>query len=203
MPPRLSDLYAKGEDTRFDWNISDYRVGGNGVRLPLNLNPDGTGQWDLLGCIKYRYTTDPWDFVSSYPFSKWQTTPMNFPVYRFADALLMLAEIDNELSNGPSALALECINAVRNRARGTTDDTETPNFKIIAESDYDKDTFFDLLIDERARELCFEGHRFFDLARTEQLIPKFQAAHGITISEEVIYFPIPQSEININPLLAN
>ena len=95
---------------------------------------------DLLGCIKYRYTTDPWDFVSSYPFSKWQTTPMNFPVYRFADALLMLAEIDNELSNGPSALALECINAVRNRARGTTDDTETPNFKIIAESDYDKDS---------------------------------------------------------------
>jgi len=48
-----------------------------------------------------------------------------------------------------------------------------------------------------ARELCFEGHRWFDLVRTNTLI---QSAHadGKSIDEKNILFPIPQRELDAN-----
>jgi hypothetical protein len=44
-------------------------------------------------------------------------TPQNFPVLRYSDILLMIAEAENEL-NGPTAVAYNAINEVRRRAYG-------------------------------------------------------------------------------------
>ncbi len=196
----LYDLYAKDQDLRFQWNIADYRIrpgsAGN-EKLPLNVT---TNQVKLLGMTKYRVTVDPLDIDSPPPYADWRNSPQNFPIYRYADVLLMLAEIENELNNGPNTEAVGYINEVRDRARGTADDSATPNFISIEVAAYNKEDFFELVLDERARELCFEGHRLFDLKRTGKLSEKVSAALGIVISDDY-NFPIPQSEINLNPNL--
>ncbi len=203
----LYRLYSGEEDLRFVWNIADFRMWGplaSPTTKPLAwpANPKSP-DWEFLGSMKYRFTVDPWDFKSNYPLTMWQSTPMNFPIYRFADVLLMLAEIDNELNDGPAQLALDCINAIRDRARGTEDDSATPKFTRIHAGDYDKEGFFNLVIDERARELCFEGHRWFDLTRTGLLISKLAEHRKINLAEDQIYYSIPQADVNINPNLGN
>ena len=83
-------------------------------------------------------------------------TCVNFPVVRYADVLLMYAETQNELSEGPTAAAINAINKVRNRAglaNLTSDVTSS------------KEAFFNEIVEERFRELCFEGLRTFDLKR--------------------------------------
>ena len=59
------------------------------------------------------------------------------------------------------------------------------------------------LIDkERAKELCFEGHRLFDLTRTKQNVVRDD--NTTSIVKEVLYpnskfiLPIPQKEVDIN-----
>lgn len=76
-------------------------------------------------------------------------------VYRYADALLMYAECLNE-TGGPTD-ALLYLNAVRNRAG--LDDTDASSKNDISVA----------IENERLLELCFEGHRWFDLLRTDRL----------------------------------
>ena len=47
-------------------------------------------------------------------------TNINFVIMRYADVLLMRAEVENELNNGPNALAYDAINQVRRRAYGAS-----------------------------------------------------------------------------------
>lgn len=47
------------------------------------------------------------------------TTPQNVPVLRFSDILLMFAEAENEINNGPTPAAIEAVNRVRRRAWST------------------------------------------------------------------------------------
>ncbi len=69
-------------------------------------------------------------------------TPTNFPMLRYADVLLMLAEAENEVS-GATPLAHEALNLVRTRA-GLTDTT-------IA----GQDGFREEIRNERARGIVF------------------------------------------------
>ena len=43
-------------------------------------------------------------------------TGINWPVLRYADVLLLLAEADNEINNGPTELAKQMLTRVRERA---------------------------------------------------------------------------------------
>lgn len=82
----------------------------------------------------------------------------DWPVLRFADVLLMLGEIENELS-GPAA-GLPYMNEVRSRAGlSTLTVTDIPN----------KFSFRMAMEKERRHEFAFENHRFFDLVRTGRL----------------------------------
>lgn len=76
--------------------------------------------------------------------------------YRYADILLMKAEALNELGRGQEALDL--VYTIRNRANAlqATDLTPAPN---------DKNLIQDFILEERAREFCFEGKRWFDVLR--------------------------------------
>ncbi len=114
----------------------------------------------------------------------------NWYVLRYADVLLMYAEALNE--TGQTAAALPYLNQVRKRV-GLADKV------ITAQAD------LRLAIEQERRvELAFEGHRWFDLVRTGRALPVLQAkaaAIGIktAITENNLLFPIPQSQIDINP----
>ena len=106
----------------------------------------------------------------------------DFLIYRYSDALLMRAEARLRLGNNGGALS--DINAVRT-ARG---------LNALSSLSLDE------LLDERSRELYWEGHRRQDLIRfgkfTEPWTNKDQT------SPEKIIFPIPQTAIDVNPNLS-
>jgi hypothetical protein len=112
------------------------------------------------------------------------------PIIRYADVLLTRAEALNEL-NGPTQEALDLINQVRTRA-GISD--------LTLSDATGKNVLRDLILTERAKEFYSEGKRREDLLRHGKFISLAQA-RGITVAaEKHKLFPIPQSEIDANPL---
>ncbi len=98
----------------------------------------------------------PVPFINKYRHTHTITgrTDDNWPVLRYADVLLMLAEASNE-QTGPDADAVGYLNQVRLRA----------GLKPV--SGLDKDAFRKAVLQERRVELAFENHRWFDLQRTK------------------------------------
>lgn len=91
-------------------------------------------------------------------------TGINFPILRYADVLLLLAEADNEINNGPTAEAKEMLKRVRNRAFvNATNKTEMVDDYINALTDHD--SFKKAIMNERAWEFGGEFVRKFDLIR--------------------------------------
>lgn len=118
----------------------------------------------------------------------------DFPMYRLADAYLMLAESILRGGGGATGDALFYVNAVRARS----------NASLINASDLT----LDFILDERARELNFEGHRRTDLIRfgkfagSSYIWPwKGGVKDGASISEDYKLFPIPLKAIQANPNL--
>ena len=105
--------------------------------------------------------------------------PNNWPVFRYADVLLMLAE-----AIGESDEAYGYINQVRNRAGLAPIDATTPG------------TFVDKLLHERRVELAFENHRWPDLLRMNKA-ESVMTAQGKNINGKFLY-AIPQREIDLN-----
>jgi hypothetical protein len=118
----------------------------------------------------------------------------NIPVIRYADVLLMYVESLNETGYQPAGEAMNYLNEVRVRA-GVSPKTaaDVPNqqaFRLAVEQ-------------ERRLELAFEGHRWFDLVRTDRAIAvmnskKDQLRLVKVINANDLLFPIPQSQIDIN-----
>ncbi len=114
-----------------------------------------------------------------------EQTSTNTPVLRYADVLLLLAE-----ASGPTTEGYAAINRVRTRAGlGAL----TPGLSAAA--------FFDAVLQERAWELCFEGHRLFDLRRSHKMESVLVQKYGKTITGDAYYFPIPSREVDLNSLL--
>jgi len=91
-------------------------------------------------------------------------TGINWPVMRYSDVLLMLAEADNELNNGPTALAKQMLKRVRTRAFDSSESAQ----KVDAYTDSvstSKEAFFNAIVNERAWEFGGECLRRFDLVR--------------------------------------
>ncbi len=131
---------------------------------------------------------------------KYQSTPaayldsdVNWIVLRYADVLLMYAEALNEqgfVANGP---AFDYLNQIRTRAG-------LPEYSAVNEDpslQIDSQAKFRLAVEnERRFELAFEGHRWFDLVRTDRAM-ELMASKGMQAHQAL--FPIPQSQIDINP----
>jgi len=125
-------------------------------------------------------------------------TDDNWPVYRYADVLLMLAETLNE--QGQPAAALPYLNQVRARA-GLAPSTAT-----------DQGSLRDAIAHERRVELAFENKRWFDLVRTGQAIA-VMSAYGVKQKAELPYllpqsysvtpnkliYAVPSREVQVNP----
>ena len=117
-------------------------------------------------------------------------TGINYPLMRYSDVLLMLAEAENEL-NGPTALAKEALTKVRARAFANSptfaDDVITYVNNLTS-----KEAFFNAIVDERAWEFGSEALRKFDLVRWNLYAKKIEEAMrtalcwGIACNEDLM-----------------
>ncbi|TDW48975.1 putative outer membrane starch-binding protein [Flavobacterium sp. 270] len=124
-------------------------------------------------------------------------TAINFPVIRYADILLSLAEAINEQS-GPNPQAYELLNQVRRRAYGKA--IATPDV-TVDKSGLTQVTFRAAIQEERKKEFVQEGQRWFDLVRWGTLVTEVKKVTAKnSVSERNNLYPIPQSERNIDPV---
>jgi hypothetical protein len=117
---------------------------------------------------------------------------INYTAIRYAEVLLWEAEALAELGRVEEAkIPLELVRA---RARAQATDPATALPPVVTT---DQQELIQAVRKERQHELGFECHRYFDLLRwgiAGTVIPEFQAG-----KHEV--FPIPQTEIDLNPNL--
>jgi hypothetical protein len=127
------------------------------------------------------------------PLSTQAQSGVNYPVIRYADVLLLYAEVLNETNGAPNGDAYNAINQVRSRA-GITGLT----------AGLGQSAFRDSVFLERRKEFIQEGHRWFDLVRQGGTV-LVDALHKIpaksAASSKNNLFPIPQVEIQLNPQL--
>ena len=124
-------------------------------------------------------------------------------ILRYADVLLLKAEAVLQ-SNGSVADAIGLINQVRARARNMGAGTEPADYSL---SETNKTTIMDWIMKERLLELAGEGQRWLDLRRWQMqgiitLDDAFFSSNTTTVSFQLpkhLLFPIPNSEIDVNP----
>jgi starch-binding outer membrane protein, SusD/RagB family len=146
-------------------------------------------------------------WVNGYPATKFRntsstgmTTPTDFsgtdfPLFRLADAYLMFAEcVLRGATGGSITQAKTYVNQVRSRSNAATID--------------EADLTLDFIIDERGRELNFEGHRRSDLIRFGKFTGgsyiwpwKGNVQNGTSIPNSYRLFPIPLTALQANPNL--
>lgn len=119
----------------------------------------------------------------------------DFPLFRLADVYLMYAEaVLRGGSGGDLSSALNYVNLVRERAyNGTDGDISSAQLNL------------DFIINERGRELYYEGHRRTDLVRFGLFTGnqyvwswKGEVQGGIGTDSKYNIFPIPSSDVNAN-----
>ena len=138
-----------------------------------NVSASYPGSLSYPFCRKY---IDP-EFVGD----KTSTKPF---LMRYSDIALTYAE-----AAGPTDKAYELVNAIRNRA-GLSD----------APAGMDKASFRQYVIMERVRELAFEGNITYDMRRTGRLhTVQALVGQGVTNEEDVLFYPIPSIETDLNP----
>ncbi|MFH0760074.1 MAG: RagB/SusD family nutrient uptake outer membrane protein [Bacteroidota bacterium] len=118
----------------------------------------------------------------------------DFALFRLADIYLMYAEAVLRGGNGTIAKALDLVNQVRTRAY--TDESGN-----ISQADLT----LDFILDERARELYWEGTRRTDLVRFGKFSGgeylwewKGAVANGAATDSKFDIFPIPSADLGAN-----
>ncbi len=189
--PRGSDMVAGG----WGWNqptqefINSYETGDK--RKDVTVLYEGCPQFDGKDYQK-SYSMTNYNlrkFLVAKPVT-YDNSPMNFPVLRYADVLLMKAEALNEL--GKTSEAESPLNEVRTRAG------------LPSVSGLSKAAFRDKVLHERRMELAFEGQFWFDLIRVDNGQYAINFLHSIgksNMSSKFLLFPIPQKERDANPNL--
>jgi len=185
--------YYTYNNEEFDYSGLPYGLGdtleyGQGAMLTgTNFFKDAS-----VGCKKY------FDWVK---IPNTTRSFNNIYIYRFSEVFLMAAEANFRLGN--TSKALEFINTLRQNRISPED----PN-QILASIDEET------LIEEHARELAFEGRRWFFLKRLGLLVERVRESGGTTMFRGIIAtdpawysarsnimdfhvrWPIPQSEVD-------
>ena len=93
-----------------------------------------------------------------------KSTGINWPIMRYSDVLLMLAETENELNGGPTDIAKNALTLVRQRAFPASQ-LASKVTKYVSDASANQATFFNAIVSERAWEFGGECLRKFDLIR--------------------------------------
>lgn len=120
----------------------------------------------------------------------------DFPIFRLSEMYLIYAEaVLRGASTGDRATALSYVNLVRSRASATSIGDGALTLQFI--------------LDERARELYWEGHRRTDLIRYEQFVTgsylwpwKGGSENGMAVDAKYKLYPIPAEARTVNPNLS-
>lgn len=104
----------------------------------------------------------------TFGYAATQGDGINWPIMRYADVLLMFAETENELNNGPTEAAKDAFRTVRRRAYSVEyRDTKVDDY--INSVSGSKKSFFEALVNERSWEFGGEMIRKADLIRWNKL----------------------------------
>ena len=226
--PYTFQLWDRSIDTRYDGSFKSVWFANNAGSVPKYTAEEAAAGYGTEGANKFgvgdtafyipgpqleeawtqeRQAATPYQVLTSDEFterlfptlSKWldPTRPnrqhtqgqRDYVLMRLGDAYLLRAEA--RLQQGDGEGAAEDINVIRVRAAV---DGQEEAIQITA-----ADVDLDFLLDERARELVGEGHRWFDLTRTMTLVERVreyneQAAPNIEDYHTVR--PIPQTQID-------
>ncbi len=154
--PTMYFKYGKN-DQRRDVTCVNYKWNKDNT-----IEPAGIGKW-FFG--KYRF-----EWMNAQPYTGGNDDGIKPVVMRYADILLMAAEIANE--QGELATAKNYLKQVRERAY--IDNWEEADAYVEAIGD--KDAMFKAIVDERALEFCGEFLRKTDLIRWNLLKAKLDEA---------------------------
>lgn len=165
-------------------------------------------QWNTnAGPVNFWEAADPMPHVKKYEDPDDETSDINQPLFRYADLLLMIAEA--KARNNKMSEAEGFINQVRARAQVANVTTGLSQAQ-----------FLDTLFLERNKELCFEGHEYFDAKRFGKLISSVRASaqyntdllvinpdttvlaipriDQVNIDETNLLFPLPENTVELN-----
>jgi starch-binding outer membrane protein, SusD/RagB family len=189
--PSFYDLYHP-EDSR----IKSFEVGpqfdrsGNpvigldGAQLTFTNTVSsilGSGEGEGARCFK-------WEFPEG--LSGWQSMDNDWSVFRYSDILLIKAEAIMRKNGGVAdQTAVDLVNMVRQRAYGNSNHNYTTSTLTMDE-----------LLNERGRELAWEGHRRQDLIRFGRFGDAWFEKPAWTSNHKELY-PIPPRVLSANPNL--
>jgi hypothetical protein len=184
----MVDSYEYG-DLRLQASVGVIEGTQNGDNFTYEAVKDVVGYTPTAGKTYYY-------FIKKYlhpPYESQFNTNDNWPVYRYSDALLLLAECLVE--QGKNNEALPFLNQVRSRAA----------LPALSEATMEN------IANERRHELAFENHRWTDLIRTGQAIEvmnafgnRMKSLYGFipltafNVTENRLIYPIPYRELQIN-----
>ena len=121
-------------------------------------------------------------------------TGIAFGYIRYTDVLLMLAEADNELNDGPTDVAKNALKTVRKRAFDPADWADMVDFYVDTEVSGSKEDFLKAVLNERKWEFAGENMRWKDLVRNnmyaETLLYTF-----------LRYYAVAEDQIGTSPYL--
>jgi hypothetical protein len=148
---------------------------------------------------------DPFIRKYLHPHSAVFNTDNNFPIYRYSDVLLTLAEVLNEQNK--STQAIPYLNLVRLRAR------------LLPSNETNQTRLRDIIANERRVEFAFENKRWLDLVRTGKAIDimnlhgaqikiihaseAYLPANSYNVTQNRLIFPIPLREVQVGGLQQN
>jgi len=197
----------------------DYGVSGGwgGMRTTSSMVekfPDVTGEIDKRAIFYTSGQTleinDIGEFTQGYAVPKYRNLDANgvagsdpthvdtdYPMFRLGDAYLMYAEaVLRGGAGGSTAVSISLINDLRSRAYGNSEGHITEDELTL-----------DFILDERVRELYWEGSRRLDLIRynqfTDQTVWPWKGGvqEGRLTEKHRDIFPIPASDLAANPNL--
>jgi hypothetical protein len=204
IPTWTADDEAKGYGTEGE---PKFTLGDTALFIP---GPQRDDEWDDERLARTRYTVylkrneycfdGCVNWLRIFPsLNKWidDTRPdrqktqgqRDYIFMRLGEAYLLRAEA--RVLTGNTSGAADDINMIRRR--GAWPGQETANEITAADVD------LDFVLDERARELLGEGHRWMDLTRTNKLVERVRLHNpvaGPNIQDYHVVRPIPQDQID-------
>ena len=193
-----NDIFVKGVSTESIFEVGYNEVQTNALRIlyALGSDSDYVPSSRFIASIEEGDLRKPriYDVSEVQPRKIWKffgqgfndespdPSSNNIVLTRLADIILLKAEAHARL-NQPTE-ALDLLNRIRRRAGLSVLDEAAANnlYGNLA----------DAILHERSIELCFEGHRWFDLVRSGKAISTMKPINGLS-SEENLLWPLHES----------
>jgi len=214
---------ANGNGNEFYWNM-DNRPGSHGFKAASDYRGGSTTLFPPADSIRLKQTfiltTSTTGSTSYYCGGKYldkialkDDAGSDFTVLRYADIIMMYAEVENEINGNTLLTAADAtnplsrlyqLNRIRTRAAGPVP-TAVPVYLYNSSTVKTQAAFRTTIQQERRREFGEEDQRFYDLLRWGW--PVFQlnidnhlgkiGAIFTTVAQYQMLYPIPQAQIDL------